>query len=140
MLNATVECESKTRRVLVQLPSCRRMIFEVFSESFEGVNWLLILGRVPTLVRWGVGIRSCMHQLNRYVSFDRTENRLRWSMAWSIISVVSLLATAQVPGCNDPRADNYDPSTSLGRRDLCEYEGCNDSTATNFNSLATCAK
>ena len=61
---------------------------------------------------------------------------------WSIISVVSLLATAtaQVPGCNDPRADNYDPSTSLGRRDLCEYEGCNDSTATNFNSLATCAK
>ena len=63
-------------------------------------------------------------------------------MAWSIISVVhvSLLATAQVPGCNDPRADNYDPSTSLGRRDLCEYEGCNDSTATNFNSLATCAK
>ncbi|EOD37155.1 hypothetical protein EMIHUDRAFT_225855 [Emiliania huxleyi CCMP1516] len=44
------------------------------------------------------------------------------------------------PGCEDPAADNYDPLANEPNPDApCEYtvEGCTNSSAVNYNSLAT---
>ena len=42
-----------------------------------------------------------------------------------------------VTGCLDPAADNYASYAMQGVSTMCEYGGCNDTEASNFNPLAT---
>ena len=40
--------------------------------------------------------------------------------------------TGGTAGCKDENATNYDPDAPFTNNELCEYEGCNDPTATNY--------
>ena len=42
-----------------------------------------------------------------------------------------------VTGCLDPAADNYASYAVQGVSTMCEYGGCNDTEASNFNPTAT---
>lgn len=46
------------------------------------------------------------------------------------------LCNAEIAGCTDPAASNYNPSATI-ENGSCVYEGCTDSGATNFDSSAT---
>ena len=46
------------------------------------------------------------------------------------------LCTVQTYGCTDPSADNY-MSYAVSTPHMCEYGGCNDTDAVNFDMSAT---